>query len=177
MDFLDTQDCTLYFNSENPATFQELEALKEQLTEDDCLIVSQLSSLGENKSDVLNQLDWFIRKPRRLLVSNLPTTYQYGIEPSTNQAVLATLSQSILSQSSNVLALSSYESRRSRGRPKIPFPDNWERLYRGWKDKRISSQDFLTQSGLKKATFYNMLADYEGILKDEKDFCKKYKIG
>ena len=46
------------------------------------------------------------------------------------------------------------------GRPRLDFPDGWTELYDKWEKESISSKAFLEASGLKKATFYNKLADY-----------------
>lgn len=161
--------------SETAISFQELEHLKSHLSRNDILIVSSLNSLGERQEDVLNQLDWFISKKHKLCIGTVPTTYQFGTELSTNQAVLATIKQSIIQvPKNNVYSLS--QPINPRGRPKIPFPDGWDGYYQQWVNKEISSKTFLEKSGLKKATFYNMLADYQELTQKQEDFFSKYRI-
>lgn len=46
------------------------------------------------------------------------------------------------------------------GRKKAIYPEGWEELYAEWKRKNITTTEFLRKSGLKKATFYNLLGEY-----------------
>lgn len=46
------------------------------------------------------------------------------------------------------------------GRKKAIYPEGWEELYSEWKRKNITTTEFLRKSGLKKATFYNLLGEY-----------------
>lgn len=56
----------------------------------------------------------------------------------------------------------------------MAFPDGWDKLYEKWKNRTISSKEFMEQSGLKKATFYNMLTEYRTMLEEQNDYLKKY---
>ena len=62
------------------------------------------------------------------------------------------------------------------GRKRISFPDNWEDLYGKWVNKEMDSREFLEKSGLKKATFYNMLNEYRIILEENEKFYKQFKV-
>lgn len=64
--------------------------------------------------------------------------------------------------------------RNNSGRSKIAFPDRWDELYEEWENKKITSKEFMKQSGLKKATFYNILTEYKAMLKEQSDYLKKY---
>lgn len=46
------------------------------------------------------------------------------------------------------------DKRRS---PKIPKPDNWDEVYRDWKNKKIKTKEALRLTGLKEGTFYNFV--------------------
>lgn len=52
----------------------------------------------------------------------------------------------------------------SVGRKKFAYPDNWDYLYTKWKNKEISTTDFLKLSKLRKGTFYHLVKDYEMVL-------------
>lgn len=52
----------------------------------------------------------------------------------------------------------------SVGRKKFAYPDNWNYLYTKWKNKEISTTDFLKLSKLRKGTFYHLVKDYEMVL-------------
>ena len=51
------------------------------------------------------------------------------------------------------------------GRKKIRFPENWEILYEKYAAKEITANDFQKMSGLKRATFYNLLCEYKELLR------------
>ena len=47
------------------------------------------------------------------------------------------------------------------GRPSAKYPNNFTEVYNKWKSKDISSKEVIEESGLKKATFYNLCKRYE----------------
>jgi DNA invertase Pin-like site-specific DNA recombinase len=49
-----------------------------------------------------------------------------------------------------------------KGRKKIEFPSNWENVYTAWKNRQLKSNEAMEQLGLKRNTFYNLIAEYEG---------------
>lgn len=51
------------------------------------------------------------------------------------------------------------------GRRKIKFPANWEPLFKLYEAKQISATEFQQRSGLKRATFFNLLSEYKDLLK------------
>ena len=140
----------------------------------DILVIGSLNSLGVSKIDIANELDYFVEKEKNLVVANIESTYQYGVSQPMNKAIIKTILDS-LAKENNILKFK--ENKRSNaGRNKIEFPDNWEELYEKWDKGEISSKKFLDESGLKKATFYNMITEYKGILKANADFVDKYKL-
>ena len=46
------------------------------------------------------------------------------------------------------------------GRPKIPLPDNFERLVKNWEKKNISFEEILKLCNMSEATFYRKLREY-----------------
>ena len=165
----------IYVSIEHKRNFGELSKIKEEIKDDDILIIGKLSSLGSNKADILNELNYFISEKKYLVIANIESTYKYGLSQPMNQAVLKTILDSILLTATNIINLGS--SKRSKaGRSKIEFPDNWDDLYEAWEKKEISSKEFMAKSGLKKATFYNMITEYREILEANRRFIKKYKL-
>ena len=156
--------------SENRRSYRGLEQL---LLEIDAattvVVVSDLSSLGLTTEDILNRLDWFISHNVCLFICKYSTTYEYGMMQLMNKAVLTTLLQSMLNTHKNIVEI----PRRN----KIAFPDGWGELYEEWENKKITSKEFIKQSGLKKATFYNILTEYKAMLKEQSDYLKKYRCG
>lgn len=55
----------------------------------------------------------------------------------------------------------SIKTGRPIGRPIAEYPSNFEEVYNKWKSKDISSKEAIEESGLKKATFYNLCKRYE----------------
>ena len=56
----------------------------------------------------------------------------------------------------------------------MAFPEGWDEMYEEWEKKKISSKTFMEKSGLKKATFYNLLTEYKDILKEQNDYLKRF---
>ena len=90
-----------------------------------------------------------------------------------NKIVLTTLLQSALNTNKDIVEIPR-KKRGNAGRKKVAFPDNWDELYEKWKKYEITSSEFIEKTGLKKATFYNMLAEYNIMLKEQDRYIKKY---
>lgn len=163
--------------SENRRSYRGLEQLLSEIdAATTVVVVSDLSSLGLTTEDILNRLDWFISHSVCLFICKYSTTYEYDMMQPMNKAVLTTLLQSILNTHKNIVEIPR-NKRKNSGRNKIAFPDEWDELYEKWENKKITSKEFMEQSGLKKATFYNMLTEYKAMLKEQSDYIKKYEKG
>lgn len=163
--------------SENRRSYRGLEQLLLEIdTATTVVAVSDLSSLGLTTEDILNRLNWFIPHNVCLFICKYSTTYEYGMIQPMNKAVLTTLLQSILNTHKNIVEIPR-NKRNNSGRSKIAFPDGWDELYEEWENKKITSKEFIKQSGLKKATFYNILTEYKAMLKEQSDYLKKYRCG
>lgn len=176
MEVIDRKDLDIFVSVEHKRSFQELDAIKKEMTNEDILIIGSLTSLGINEADIASSLEYFIQNRKYLVVSDIESTYEYGISQPMNKAILSTILNSLLSNNKNIIKLP--RNRKSNaGRNRIEFPDNWEELYERWEDGEISSKEFMDKSGLKKATFYNMITEYKEILKANETFVKKYRLG
>lgn len=47
------------------------------------------------------------------------------------------------------------------GRPKAVYPPNWEDVYQRWNTKAITAKAAMSELGLKKSTFYNLVHTYQ----------------
>lgn len=164
----------LLITTESKRCFRELELIKEVNTEI-IYLVSSLQSLGLNDADIATQLNWFIKNQVKLVICEIPSTYEFGVSQPINKAVLSSLLQFILNARTDIVTVPFYK-KSTAGRNKLPFPDNWDELYEKWSQKEITSKDFMDKSGLKKATFYNMLTEYKHIQENNSLYLKKYKI-
>lgn len=160
---------------ENKRSFREFETLKTKCQREDIVVVSSLYSLGVNDAEISNQLNWFIKNSILLVICEIPSTYEFGVAQPINQAILSTLLQAVLNKNKNIIPLSFKKS--NAGRNKIEFPNEWDELYEKWERKEISSKEFITVTGLKKATFYNLMTEYKSLQKINQEYIKKYKIG
>lgn len=165
----------MYVTIEHKRNFSKLDNIKSNMNLEDILLVSSLSSLGVSNIDIANQLYYFIKSKKCLVIVEAESTYKFGISQPTNQAVLNTILNSTISSSKLIEMVK--HSKSNAGRNKMEFPDNWEKLYDDWERKKITSKEFMDKSGLKKATFYNMITEYRELLKANEEFLKKYKIG
>ncbi len=157
---------------ENRRSFREYDITVNSLSEADIIVLSDINDIGNNSVDILNRLDWFVQMDRLLVISNIPSTFMYGVEQPMNKAVLGTLMQSLIANNSKIVQMT---KKSSVGRSKIEFPDNWGELYEQWECHEISSKEFLEQSGLKKATFYNMITEYRELKKINDEYIKRYQ--
>ena len=175
LDIIRRDDSDIIVITESRRSFREFEKLKNIVTVNDIIVVFTISSLGLNEAEISNQLDWFITRSICLVVCDLDSTYNFGVTQPINKAILTTLLQSILGHNSNIVKLPT-NRRKNSGRNKIAYPDGWEELYELWVNKQITSKDFLDKTGLKKATFYNLLTDYKQTLKELEDFQSQYEL-
>lgn len=159
---------------EHNRNFKELEKIKKEMTDTDILLIGSLKSLGVTNSEIADGLDYFIRNGKLLVIADIESTYEYGIGQPMNMAILKTIIDSLVANN-NIVRINS-NKKSNAGRNKMEFPDNWEELYEKWEKEEISSKYFMDESGLKKATFYNMITEYKQILKTNKDFVNKYKL-
>lgn len=166
-------DDELMITSENRRSFRELENIK-SISNDIIYIISSLNSLGLNDADIATQLSWFIDNSVKLVICDIKSTYEYGVVQPMNQAILKTILDSILTNNKNIITVSF--KRSNSGRNKLPFPDNWDDLYKKWENGSITSKQFMDKSGLKKATFYNLVTEYRSIQAANMQYLKKYKI-
>lgn len=163
----------LLIASESKRSFRELDNIK-IINNDIIYVVSSLSSLGLNDADIAAQLSWFIDNSMKLVICDITSTYEFGVTQPMNQAILSTILQSILSGNKNIITVSF--KRSNSGRNKLPFPDEWDELYDKWTKGEITSKQFIDLSGLKKATFYNLLTEYKDIQLANAQYLKRYKI-
>lgn len=166
----------VYISREPRRSFSELEKVKEAMRENDICIITNPASLGLNGKDVVSQLEWFVRKPRILLMYDFNTTYLWGVSEPLNQAILQTIQQSVLEQDGKRIIKTPENRKSNSGRSRIEFPDNWAELYELWEKKEITSVEFLEKSGLKRATFYNMIKQYQQMQEENRSVSDKYKV-
>lgn len=160
--------------SENRRSYRQLEHLLSHIDiEMAAVAIADISSLGLSTEEIVNRLNRFIDRDICLFICKYSTTYEYGMTQPMNKIVLTTLLQSTLNANKNIVEIPR-KNRGNTGRKKVVFPDNWDELYEKWNKYKITSAEFIEKTGLKKATFYNMLAEYNTMLKEQDRYIKKY---
>lgn len=165
----------IYISREHRRSYAELEKIKATMQENDVCIITNPASLGLNENEVVSQLDWFIQKPRILLIYDFKTTYLWGVSEPLNQAILQTIQQSVLVQAGKRVVKMPENRKSNAGRSRIEFPENWTELYEQWENQIITSKEFLEKSGLKRATFYNLITEYKQMKEENDKFYDMYK--
>ncbi len=153
--------------SESTRSFNEYQRLKKCLKQGDIVIVGGIFSLSLSQSHVASELKFFIDNKILLFIYDLTPTYKDGASYAVNMAVLQTL---YMLAKNEKISLSALDKNYSVGRNKLIFPQNWPELYEKWQNKEITSKEFISASGLKKATFYNMLSEYESLLQEQAQY-------
>lgn len=172
IDIIKTDNDDIIITNESRRSFRELDNIKHQ--SNNVFVISSLTSLGLSDADIANQLSWFTKNVVTLVICDIPSTYEFGISQPMNQAILSTILQSVLTNNKKVITVSF--KRANSGRSKVPFPENWDELYEQWANGDITSKSFIEQTGLKKATFYNLMTEYKRILSENAKFIGRYKI-
>lgn len=155
--------------TESVRSFNKYNLLKKRLSQGDTLIVTSIFTLAPTQSLISNELNFFVKNDILLLIYDFPTTYKNRLSLEINRAVLQTIHTFTSNERISLLAL---DKNYSVGRNKLVFPQNWATLYEQWKNKEITSKEFIGSSGLKKATFYNMLSEYEALLQEQIEYEK-----
>lgn len=146
------------------------QALKNaMLRRGDTLVIKSLDRLSRNKCDIKNELQYFKENGIRLKVIDLPTTM---MELPQGQEWVFEMVNNILIEVLGTIAEQERETIRKRqaegiaaakakgkkmGRPALTFPDNWNEVYRNWKDGKITAKVAMEQSKTKRTSFYKLV--------------------
>lgn len=152
-----TKEITLIKVFENKRSGRELLKIIKESNFKDYMLFNSVKSLGLNDLELKNFLERLISKGNIVIFKDSAIPIEKQIQREFNKNFLIGLhySISILSRKNkNIL------NQPSVGRPSIQYPDNWEECYKLWKDKKITSKEFLDKVKLKRATFYNLLTEY-----------------
>lgn len=139
----------------------------------DTLVITSLDRLSRNKADIKQELQWFKEQNIRLKILDLPTSM---VEVNEGQEWIFDMIQNILIE---VLASIAEQERitiRNRqregieaakkkgkvfGRPKVSRSDNFEEIYRMWKNGELTAVAAMKKLELSSSTFYRMVKQYE----------------
>ena len=139
--------------------------IKEKLLKGDkMLTIDVINSLGKNNREIANELKWMLENNISLIVLDISQTKVKGVNACLFlyevYKKLADVEIANVKKAQRAGIDTALNNNSRYGRPKIEYPKNWNELYMKWKDKKISSGEFIKFSGLKKPTFYKMLKEY-----------------
>ena len=132
---------------------------------DDIVLAPDILSFGTSLSDAERRISRLLEQGVFVFLAFAPATYKYGLERNSNSAAVMAIIQTLRYKEGTSAPV---------GRPKINLPENWETLYEDWQAEEISSAEFIKKSGLKRATFYNVLAEYKSLLKEKERFAEEH---
>lgn len=142
----------------------------------DTLFVKSIDRLGRNKQQIKEYLEFFKKEDIRVKILDLPTTME---DVPTGQEWVIDMINNIIIEVYTSMAEQERENIKQRqaegiavaksngkhlGRPIHELPNNWSSLYKQWKAGTITAVAFMKEIGMKKATFYKKVKEYESTL-------------
>lgn len=155
---------------------QGFQNLLKAIRKGDTLYLKSIDRLGRNKQQIKDYLEYFKKEGIRVKIIDLPTTMQDV--PEGQEWVLDMINNIIIEVYTSI-AQQERETIRQRqregievakskgkhlGRPVLELPKVWDTLYKDWKAGKITSVGFMKEIGMKKATFYKKVKEYEATL-------------
>ena len=142
------------------------------LRDGDTLVVKSLDRLSRNKEHIIHELQYFKNRHIKIQVLDLPTTMielpdgqQWVFDMINNILieVLASIAEqerlTIKQRQAEGIAVAK-EKGVHLGRPVIAYPQNWEEVYIQWENKQITAVAAMDMLGLKRSSFYKMVAKF-----------------
>lgn len=152
------------------------------LHEGDLLLITSLDRLGRNYIEIKEQWEHITRTLKAdIKVLEIPLLDTTATDGNLDKRFIADLVFQILSytaqkerenirkrqrQGIDVMQVIdgkriSAKTGRATGRPNAIYPDNWELIYKQWKNKDITANKAMEILNLKRTTFYKLVKHYE----------------
>lgn len=140
----------------------------------DTLVIKSLDRLSRNKADIKNELLYFQTNGIRVKIIDMPTTM---IDFPPGQEWVMDMVNNILIEVLGTIAQQERETIKARqaegiqaakdkhkhlGRPRLKTPDNWNTVIADWKADKITAVKAMELTGMKRASFYNLLKRTDG---------------
>lgn len=148
--------------------------LREQLLRSgDILIVKELDRLGRNMEQIKEEWQQLQKRGIDIIVIDNPilnTNNKSDLEKTLISNIVFELLSYMAEkerakikqrQREGIQALKDKNNGKGIGRPKIEYPNDWEVIYKEWKDGKITATKSMQQLGLKRNTFYRLVKQYE----------------
>lgn len=143
------------------------------LREGDLLVILSLDRLGRNYNEIREQWELITKTiGADIKVLDMPLLDTSSESSSLDKRFISDLVLQILSYTAekerhniNERQRQGIEIAKSKGvkfgRPSKEYPDNWNEVYKSWKDDKITAVQAMESLNLKKATFYRLVKRYE----------------
>lgn len=143
------------------------------LREGDLLVILSLDRLGRNYSEIREQWELITKTiGADIKVLDMPLLDTSSESSSLDKRFISDLVLQILSYTAekerhniNERQRQGIEIAKSKGvkfgRPSKEYPDNWNEVYKSWKNNDITAVQAMESLNLKKATFYRLVKRYE----------------
>lgn len=156
----------IYIDKQSGKNFEreQYQTLKKQLREGDILFIKELDRLGRNKGMIKEELEYFKNNKIRIKILNIPTTlmdlpkdndWVFDMINNILIEVLSAIAQEernkIRTRQAEGIAIAK-EQGKYKGRKQEELPKIFEKLYKKWKDKKITKTEFTKLLGLKSRT-------------------------
>jgi DNA invertase Pin-like site-specific DNA recombinase len=152
----------------------QYQVLKNALRSGDCLIVKEISRLGRNYTEILQEWSYITKEiGADIIVLDMPlldTTQSKDLLGSfVSDIVLQILSfvadnerTEILKRQKDGIAAARRDPERWKnyGRPNVCIPPNFPEIYNRWQNREISAVQAMKILNLKKTTFYKFVKDF-----------------
>lgn len=153
----------------------ELENLLAFVREGDSVYIHDFSRLARSVKDLLN----IVEKLNQKKVSLISFKESIDTTTSTGKLMLTMIGaiyeferENILERQKEGILLAKLEN-KYKGRKPIPFPENWEFVYKKWKSRELTGVEAKRILHLKHSTFYKLLKIYESTSSNEAILSKR----
>jgi DNA invertase Pin-like site-specific DNA recombinase len=168
----------IYTDKQSGKNFERenYQILKSRLREGDTLIIKELDRLGRNKAMIKEELEYFKNNKIRIKILNIPTTlmdlpkdneWVFDMINNILVEVLSAIAEEernkIRTRQAEGIAIAK-ELGKYKGRPQGELPKDFEKLYKKWKEYKITAIEFTKLLELKsRTTLYKYIERYESM--------------
>lgn len=141
----------------------EFQKMMDWVREGDTIYIRDFSRLARSTKDLLNIVTE-LKEKRVMLYSakeNIDTRTAHGEMMLT---ILGAINQfereNLLERQREGIEIAKRKG-KYKGRKEIQRPNNWEEVYKKWKQRDMTGKEAMEQLNLKRTTFYRLVKDYE----------------